>query len=311
MTERVCVLLPAYNEAENLGIVISEALGVLDAAGFDASVLVVDDGSTDGTAKVIAGLAADDPRIRGLRLRRNQGKSHALRVGLRDVDGDVIILMDADGQDDATALPDMVAALDDGLDLVTGRRADRQDRFIKRHTSRVYNRTTSLLSGVSGRDFNSGLKVMRRDVGDALELYGELHRYIPVLAHWAGFNVGEIDVVHRPRMHGESKFGGNRFWQGFIDLITVNFLLRYNSRPLHLFGAVGGILGLIGSGLLAWMLVLKLTGEAIGDRLVPLIGIFLVIVSVQIISIGLIAELFVHGRYVRAESGGVDPIPEP
>lgn len=311
MTERVCVLLPAYNEAENLGIVISEALGVLDAAGFDASVLVVDDGSTDGTAKVIAGLAADDPRIRGLRLRRNQGKSHALRVGLRDVDGDVIILMDADGQDDATALPDMVAALDDGLDLVTGRRADRQDRFIKRHTSRVYNRTTSLLSGVSGRDFNSGLKVMRRDVGDALELYGELHRYIPVLAHWAGFNVGEIDVVHRPRMHGESKFGGNRFWQGFIDLITVNFLLRYNSRPLHLFGAVGGILGLIGSGLLAWMLVLKLTGEAIGDRLVPLIGIFLVIVSVQIISIGLIAELFVHGRHVRAESGGVDPIPEP
>jgi hypothetical protein len=200
----------------------------------------------------------------------------------------------------------MIAHLRSGTDLVTGRRADRQDRFIKKHTSRVYNRATALLTGVPGRDFNSGLKVMRKEVADSLDMYGELHRYIPVLAHWSGFRVGEVDVVHRPRLAGKSKFGGNRFWRGFFDLLTVNFLVRYNARPFHLFGAIGLVLGLAGGGLLTWMLVLKIAGEGIGERPALIAGVLLVIVAVQILSVGLLAELIVHSRHARRDDAVIE-----
>jgi glycosyltransferase involved in cell wall biosynthesis len=304
--ETVSLLLPAYNEAENLKAVISETAGVLEAAGFSYTVLVVDDGSTDETADVMAELSAANARVSTIRLRRNAGKSAALRVGLRHVQGDVVVLMDADGQDDANAIPTMIAHLRSGTDLVTGRRADRQDRFIKKHTSRVYNRATALLTGVPGRDFNSGLKVMRKEVADSLDMYGELHRYIPVLAHWSGFRVGEVDVVHRPRLAGKSKFGGNRFWRGFFDLLTVNFLVRYNARPFHLFGAIGLVLGLAGGGLLTWMLVLKIAGEGIGERPALIAGVLLVIVAVQILSVGLLAELIVHSRHARRDDAVIE-----
>jgi glycosyltransferase involved in cell wall biosynthesis len=299
--ERLCLLLPAFNEAENLLEIIPEALGILDTAGFETLVIVVDDGSTDATVDVLTQLAAVDPRIRGVRLRRNSGKSAALRIGLKHVDGDVIVLMDADGQDDASSIPVLVDALRNGHDLATGRRALRQDRFVKRNTSKVYNTVTSRLTGVPGRDFNSGLKVMRRDVAESLDLYGELHRYIPVLAHWSGFRVTEVDVPHRPRRYGETKFGSSRFWRGFYDLLTVNFLIRYNARPLHLFGTIGGGLGLVGVILLAWMAVVKVSGDPIGSRPAFFTGIFLVIVAVQIVSIGLIAELVVHARHARLD----------
>ena len=304
--ERVCLLLPAYNEAPNLGEVVPEALAVLDRAGFDCRAVIVDDGSTDDTSAVVAALRAADPRILSVRLRRNSGKSVALRVGLQHIDGDVVVLMDADGQDDAAAIPDLVNQLRDGLDLVTGRRAQRQDRPVKRYTSKLYNRATSALTGVPGRDFNSGLKAMRREVAESLQLYGDLHRYIPVLAHWSGFRVGELDVAHRARRHGVSKFGGNRFWRGFFDLLTVNFLVRYNARPFHLFGAIGVLIGTVGCGLLGWMLVLKMMGHGIGDRPALLTGILLVIVAVQIVSVGLIAELIVHSRHARSDDVAVE-----
>jgi glycosyltransferase involved in cell wall biosynthesis len=304
--ERVCVLLPAYNEGPNLRDVVLEALEVVGRAGFECSVLVVDDGSTDDTVEVLSELRHADPRVSTIRLRRNSGKSAALRIGLRHATGDIVALMDADGQDDAASIPTLIGKLRDGFDLVTGRRADRQDRFIKRHTSKLYNRTTAALTGVPGRDFNSGLKVMRKEVADSLDLYGELHRYIPVLAHWSGFRVGEMDVAHRARLHGESKFGGNRFWRGFFDLMTVNFLVRYNARPFHLFGAIGMFITAVGGALLTWMLVLKLTGEGIGDRPAFLVGILFVIVGVQTLSLGLIAELLVHSRHTRLDDVAVD-----
>jgi dolichol-phosphate mannosyltransferase len=233
-----------------------------------------------------------------LRLRRNAGKSAALSAGLARAKGEYIVLMDADGQDDPRELPRLIKMLDgdSDIDLVTGRRAVRNDRFVKRTTSKLYNRATSMVTGVDGSDFNSGLKVMRRELAQGLELYGELHRYIPVLAAWRGFKVTEADVHHHERRHGESKFGRARFWRGFLDLITVKFLTTYTGRPFHLFGGVGVIMGFIGSGLLGWMFVERILGERVGTRPALQAGVLLVVVAVQMISLGLLAELSVHLR---------------
>ena len=189
---KISVLLPAYNEAENLGPVIDEIAEVITGLGRTFEIIVVDDGSTDATPSVVAALSARHPSLVGLRMRRNVGKSAALAAGFTEVTGRIVVLMDADGQDDPHELGRLLDAIDGGLDLVTGQRSIRQDRFVKRHTSRLFNTTTSWVSGVDGRDFNCGFKVMRREVADSLHLYGELHRYIPVLAHWDGFRVGEV-----------------------------------------------------------------------------------------------------------------------
>ncbi|MDQ3944506.1 MAG: glycosyltransferase family 2 protein [Actinomycetota bacterium] len=292
----ISVILPAYDEAENLPVVVGEVLAVFDVHSLDGEVVVVDDGSGDGTGVVAAALGEADGRVRCVPLRRNFGKSAALQAGFEFCSGDVVVLMDADGQDDPAEVPRLLDALDGGLDLCTGRRTHRRDRFVKRHTSRLYNWATARVTGVEGRDMNSGLKAMRRDVALDLDLHGELHRYIPVLAHWAGYRTGEIDVHHRPRLHGRTKFGRARFWRGVLDLATVKLLTTYTARPLHLFGGLAAVLGAAGGALLAWMATLKLSGGAIGDRPALLAGILLVVVAVQLFSIGLLAELVVHTR---------------
>jgi glycosyltransferase involved in cell wall biosynthesis len=295
----VTVLMPAYNEAPNLAEMVPRTLQMLRTMSCEHELIVIDDGSRDGTADLMAELRKSYPKLRVMRLRRNYGKSTALQVGFDHARGDTIVMMDADGQDQPEEVPRLLQALENEFDLVTGRRAQRNDRFVKRHTSRLYNRTTALVTGVQGYDFNSGLKAMKREVMTPLVLYGELHRYIPVLAKWAGFRVGEVDVGHSARLHGVSKFGRARFWRGFLDLLTVKFITTYTGRPFHLFGGLGAACGLVGIGLLVWMLVLRLTGEAIGNRPALLAGILLVVVGVQLISLGLIAELIVHLRRDR------------
>jgi dolichol-phosphate mannosyltransferase len=292
---KISILLPAYNEADNLGPVIDEIAAAVTALGRSFEIIVVDDGSTDDTPSVVAELSARHPSLVGLRMRRNLGKSAALAAGFTEVTGRIVVLMDADGQDDPNELGRMLDAIDGGLDLVTGRRSVRQDRFVKRHTSRLFNRTTSWVTGVDGRDFNCGFKVMRREVADSLRLYGELHRYIPVLAHWEGFRVGEVDVEHRTRLHGASKFGSNRFWRGCLDLLTVRFLTSYANRPLHLFGSLGiGVSG-IGTLMLLWLFVeQQLFDRGIGKRPALIVAVLLVIVGIQLLSLGLIAQLLVH-----------------
>lgn len=308
----ISILLPAYNEAENLPEVVADICAVLRADGRSFEVLVVDDGSTDGTMETVAGLQADHPELRAVRLRRNSGKSAALQVGFRSVLGQFVVLMDADGQDDPNEVPRLLARLDeDDLDLVTGRRSIRQDRFIKRNTSKVYNWTTAKVTGVPGRDFNSGLKAMRREVAESLDMYGELHRYIPVLADWAGFAVAEADVEHHERLHGSSKFGRARFWRGFLDLFTVKFLTTYTARPFHLFGGLGLTSGALGSIILAWMAVLRLSGEQIGNRPALVVGVLLVVVGIQLISLGLMAELFIHYRAARTDPLDSVELPPP
>lgn len=298
MSPHLSVLLPAYNEAENLAELVPEIAKVLDHAGISHEIVVVDDGSTDDTRAVMADLRSDT--VRSIRLRRNSGKSAALAVGVEQIRGELLALMDADGQDDPKELPRLLAELDRaGLDLITGRRSVRNDRFVKRTTSKLYNGATARVTGVPGRDFNSGLKVMTTDLARSVELYGELHRYIPVLAVWNGFQVGEVDVEHHERRHGSSKFGRARFWRGFLDLVTVKFLTTYTARPFHLFGGIGFIIGLIGFALLGWMAVEQVLGEPIGTRPALQAGILLVVVAVQMVSLGLLAELVVNMRRRR------------
>lgn len=302
---QISVVIPAYDEAASLPDLLKRLVATLPDLAPSWEVVVVDDGSKDGTAAAVEAQAL--PGVSVERLRVNQGKSAALRRGLAVATGDVVVLMDADGQDDPAELRRLVGALDDlDLDLVTGRRAQRNDRAAKRLPSRLYNWTTSRVTGVAGRDFNSGFKAMRGDVARSIDLYGELHRYIPVLAAWAGFRTGEIDVTHHKRAGGESKFGAERFWRGMLDLVTVKFLTTYTARPFHLFGGVAAILGALGSILLAWMLVLRIVGERVGDRPALLAGVLLVVVAVQLASLGLIAELLVHLRR-RDPVGGSEP----
>jgi glycosyltransferase involved in cell wall biosynthesis len=302
----ITVIMPAFNEGPNLAQVVPRTVEALRAIRDDFEILVVDDGSTDGTAEIMAELATHHGQLRLLRLRRNYGKSTALQAGFDRARGEVVVLMDADGQDRPEEIPKLLAGLDGGLELATGRRVRRNDRVVKRHTSRLYNRVTAKVTGIEGEDFNSGLKAMKREVMNPLVLYGELHRYIPVLAQWNGFKVGEIDVDHAARLHGASKFGRARFWRGFLDLLTVKFITTYTGRPFHLFGGLGMAFGAAGGALLTWMFVLKLLGQGIGERPALIIGVFLAVVGVQLITLGLLAELIVHFRRDREPDLFVD-----
>ena len=298
-SESICALLPAFNEAENLPEVVDELAATLRRHFARWRILVVDDGSTDETNVVVAELQQRYEQLEAIHLRVNRGKSNALRVGFESIREDLVVLLDADGQDDPGEISSLLETLDMGHDLVTGCRSVRMDRFVKRTTSRIYNRATSTLTGVDGQDFNSGFKLMRREVAESISLYGELHRYIPVLAAWLGFRVTEVTVNHRDRLHGVSKFGRSRFWRGMLDLLTVKFLTTYDRRPFHLIGGAGLGVGAVGSGLLLWMLVERLAGHGVCDRPALLAGVTLVVVGVQLVSVGLVAELFLHLHHER------------
>jgi glycosyltransferase involved in cell wall biosynthesis len=295
------VVVPAFNEAESLPILVPRIVEALLDLNPENRVLVVDDGSTDDSRKVLSHLTAAFASVQVIHLRRNTGKAAALRRGFETVlaaGGEAIVMMDADGQDDPAEIANLLAKLGEGYDLVTGARSARQDRFIKRHTSRLYNWVTGILSGVPGRDFNSGLKAMRpvvaADVSNAL--YGELHRYLTVIAHWLGYRVTEIPVQHHERVAGVTKYGPARFWRGFMDLLTVRFLMNYEHRPSHFFGAVGFFSLGSGSFILVYLAALRLSGEAIGNRPALLAGILLVLVGVQLLVFGLLADLVVYNR---------------
>ncbi len=297
----IWVIVPALNEAENLQVVVPRIVKTLESLGDGGRVLVIDDGSTDGTREVMEDLKAAWPGVDVESLRHNQGKAAALQRGFgRAVDegASIVVMMDADGQDDPDELPRLVARLEQGADLVTGARLMRQDRFIKRNTSKLYNRATGMLSGAPGRDFNSGYKVMTADVARDVTpmMYGEMHRYLTVIAHDLGYRVTEEAVQHHPRISGKSKYGLARFWRGFSDLVTVRFLLSYENRPSHLFGGVGAICFFLGVVVLGYLTVDKITGAAIGDRPLLLAGVLLTLVGLQLALFGLLAELIVHAR---------------
>ena len=303
----ISVIVPALNEADNLVETIPQAVAVFENLNVDYEVLVVDDGSTDGTPQVMRRLCAEYPHLRSVRLRRNAGKAAALSVGFDHAKNDIFVMMDADGQDEPSEIPVLVAKLDEGFDLVTGRRVIRHDRFLKRHTSQLYNATTAWVSGVPGRDFNSGLKVFRREVAESVDLYGELHRYLPVLAAWAGFSVTEVEVEHHPRLHGKTKYGIARFWRGLFDLGTVKFITSYNRRPFHLFGGLGLLSAVIGTALLIWMFIRHVMGLPVGNHPALITGVLFEVVAVQLLSFGLLGELLVYLITTRGHGGPLPP----
>jgi len=313
----VSVVIPLLNEEPSIRELYDALSDALGGAGLSWEAIFIDDGSTDGSMDVLRALFQEYENVRVFSFGRNLGKSAALALGFREAEGDAVVTIDADLQDDPAEIPGMLEILRGGYDLVSGWKKERRDPLSKRLPSKVFNGVTARLSGLSLHDMNCGLKVYRRDVVRAIKVYGELHRYTPVLAHWAGFRVAETPVRHRPRTHGQSKYGLERFARGFFDLVTVLFLRRYVTRPLHLFGMVGVILFLGGFGIGAYLTVLKIMGEAIGRRPLLTLGILLMVVGVQFVSFGLLAEMIanlrpderrdaVRERLTRSGGGGGD-----
>jgi glycosyltransferase involved in cell wall biosynthesis len=308
-TVDVSIVIPARDEAPTIAPLVDEiAEAMSQRPDLSYEIVFIDDGSTDGTWEQIENVVdklGDTGNVSAVQFRRNFGKAAALSTGFEAAAGRLVITMDADMQDDPHELPRMLAELESGKDLVTGYKADRKDPLGKRLPSKLFNRATGWVTGLKLRDHNSGLRVARREVYDSIPLYGELHRYVPALAHAQGFKVTELPVNHRPRLHGRSKYGLERYARGALDLLTVVAISRYGRRPSHLLGGIGLIFGLIGAVILAYLTgVWIFTDHAIGQRPLLQLGILLEILAVQLIGMGLLAELIIH----RTPSAGASTL---
>jgi glycosyltransferase involved in cell wall biosynthesis len=287
----ISVVIPVHNEERSVALLLDELDSALQPLGKPWEAVFVDDGSTDGSYAALTRLHAGRDDVTVVRLRRNFGKAAALAAGFAHARGDVIVTIDGDLQDDPAEIPRLLVKLEEGFDLVSGWKSHRRDPFRRRALSRLFNAVASWVSGVRLHDINCGLKAYRADVVRGLRLYGELHRFIPVLAHHRGYRIAELPVNHRPREHGRSRYGLERYLRGFLDLLTVSFIGRYRHRPLHLFGGLGLALSAAGTGILVYLTIVKASGHAIGGRPLLILGVLLVVVGIQVFSLGLITEL--------------------
>ena len=295
---RLCIIVPVYNEEASLGELAGELKSVLDSNGITFETIFVDDGSTDRSWEVIQTIHEDDDRFEGIRFRRNYGKSAALSVGFVAARGEYVATLDADLQDDPAELPEMLSTLESGYDLVNGWKQKRRDPVSKKVPSRFFNFVTRTLSGIPLHDFNCGIKMYRREVVETVRIYGELHRYVPLLAKWEGFDrIAEQPVQHRPRKYGDTKFGLERFIRGFLDLLTVLFMTRFARRPMHFFGSLGTI-AFIGGFLISLYLTYEkvVLGHPLGDRPLLLLGALLILLGAQMFLTGLLGEMVVRPR---------------
>jgi glycosyltransferase involved in cell wall biosynthesis len=287
----VSVIVPLLNEGPTLAQLYDELRAALEGGPDEWEVVYVDDGSTDDSYQQLVRLHAAFTNVRVVRLRRNFGKAAAIAAGVDAAGGSVIVTIDGDLQDDPAEIPKLLARLDEGYDVVSGWKCDRQDPPVRRIVSRVYNGATRVATGVRLHDMNCGLKVYRAEVLTNVKLYGERHRFVPVLAHHLGYRVTELPVNHRARVNGTSRFGIERYLRSPFDLLTIMFMGRYRYRPLHLFGGVGLLLGGSGFMILLYLTAIKLNGAGIGQRPLLLLGVLLVVVGIQFLSIGLVGEL--------------------
>jgi glycosyltransferase involved in cell wall biosynthesis len=298
---KLSIVVPLFNEDESLIPLANEIKKSMKTVNLSYEVIFVDDGSNDQSLRIIKSISHQDKRFKYISFQKNYGKSAALQVGFKAAEGDVIITMDADLQDDPHEIPNLVKKLTEGFDLVSGWKKVRHDPFIKKYTSRFFNFVTSIMSGIKLHDFNCGLKAYRRDVTESMKVYGELHRYLPVLAKWNGFRVTEIVVQHHPRRYGKTKFGISRFFKGFIDLVTVVFSTRYIKRPMHFFGFFGAISFLIGLIVNGYLTYEWIAGMPLSNRPMLFLGMLLIIVGVQFFSVGLLGEMLVHNSMDEKE----------
>jgi glycosyltransferase involved in cell wall biosynthesis len=297
MPPRLSFVVPFMNEEDTL----RELSDRIDAAareclkpGQTYELIFIDDGSRDGSVRVIEQLVQERANVTLLELQGNFGKSAALAAGFTAAKGEVVFTLDADLQDDPKEIPRFLEKIDEGYDLVSGYKAKRHDPITKVVPSRIFNGMVRRLTGIKLHDVNCGFKAYRAVVLTNLRLYGEMHRFVPVLAHWKRFRIAEIVVEHHARKFGYSKFGGGRFFRGLMDLLTVFFLLKYERRPAHFFGGVGAIVLFSGILVCGYLTILKILGNDIGHRPLLMLGVLMVVVGVQILGTGLIAELIVH-----------------
>jgi len=294
--KELSIVIPLFNEKANLNSLYSLLKPVMEKLNKEYELIFVDDGSTDNSFSILENFHNKDKTVKVIQFRRNFGKSAALSAGFKHAKGKVVITMDADLQDDPREIPNFIKKLDEGYDIVSGWRFKRRDSFSKTFPSKLFNYLTSILTGIKIHDFNCGFKACKRKIIEDINIYGELHRYIPVFAYWKGYKVGEIKVKHHLRGGGKSKYGLERLFRGFTDLLTVMFLTKYAKKPLHLFGAIGILLFLIGLIINIYLFIIKLLGESIGDRPLLLLGVLLIVIGFQIISTGLIGEMIVATR---------------
>ncbi len=294
----ISVVIPVYNEETSLPELAEELRSILGGMGMPYQIIFIDDGSTDGSFKVLRELHRINKRIKVIRLRTNFGKSAALSLGFQYAEGDIVITLDADLQDDPAEIPNLVRELKKGYDVVSGWKKRRRDPITKTIPSRLFNYTVRLFTGIKIHDFNCGLKAYRKEVVKKIRVYGELHRFIPVLAHWQGFSIGEKIVQHRKRKYGKTKFGITRFLKGFLDFITVIFTTRYATRPLHLFGSIGLVCFFTGFFIDAYLTIQWFLGNiTLSNRPLLLAGFLLIIVGVQFLAIGLLGEMISRGQH--------------
>lgn len=295
----VSIVVPVFDERDALPGLIDEIDAALAPLGRSSELIFVDDGSTDGSGDYLRDRGAGRDDLIVVALGRNAGKSAALAAGFERTRGDVVVTLDGDGQDDPAEIPGLLAKLDEGYDLVSGWKRTRRDPIRRRFASRVFNRVTAMISGVDLHDFNNGLKAYRGDRVRALDVYGEMHRFIPVLGVQRGWKVTEVPVNHRPRVHGRTKFGLERYARGMLDLLAVIFMGRYGNRPLHLFGGIGICFLLAGLAIGIYLTIEKITGDAIGDRPLLLLGVLLIVIGIQLFTFGLLAQMVVAMRNER------------
>lgn len=303
---KLSIVIPLLNEEESLLELHDWIAGVMQSNHFLYEVLLIDDGSTDNSWEVIKSLATRNPEVKGIRLRKNFGKSQALHAGFKRADGDVVITMDADLQDNPEEIPKMIALLEEErLDLVTGWKKKRYDSVIMKNIpSKLFNWAARRTSGVRLHDFNCGLKAFRKEVIKTIEVRGEMHRYIPVLAKNAGFmKIGEKVVQHQARKYGKTKFGADRFIKGLLDLITIWFVSKFAKRPMHLFGALGVLMFLIGFGFALYLGIDKLFinpfGRLLTQRPEFFVALTAMIIGTQLFLAGFLGEIMVRSRKVR------------
>ncbi len=299
----VTLVIPVFNEEETLIELKEKIINVFQKENMNGEIIFINDGSSDNSAKIISDLENENSEVKFVDFRFNKGKAAALQSGFNMAEGEIVITMDADLQDDPDEIPNLVNKINEGWDVVSGWKKNRKDPIGKRWPSKLFNYTTRLFSGIKIHDFNCGLKAYRNKVVKSVKVYGELHRYIPVLAAMEGFKITELVVKHHPREHGESKYGFGRLFKGLFDLITVLFLERFTVRPMHFFGMVGLLSFLAGFVVEIWMLILKFVfNESFGTHIAMLIlGVLLLLLGVQLVSIGLIGEMLVYQSKKRNE----------